>query len=177
MGMDRTLAVQKRRIKEDFTNRCICKPANSETVGKCHACLKNYDVAQAEKVMLPVRRCDPNFGVQGPLYRLPNNPDEDEDENEEAGGSAGGVSRPTFQNTQSGEDDGAAAASSTAEPDDTAAGQRSTRAKTRPQQRKNRKNRKVKSVAPGGTGGVAVLFWWIGIQIVCVIGATVYFMM
>lgn len=145
-------AGKQKKVKEDFTKKCVCKPANQQEVQKCYDCLKNYDVNAAEQVILPVRRCDPNYGIQGPLYRFPTVPGDDDDDS--LGGK--GVSQS----------------------ETTLAAAPIIPAKARiPRPGTQRKNRKIKNVAPSGSSGVFTLVWWIGIQIVCVLGAIVFFVM
>lgn len=144
-------AGKRKKVKEDFTKKCVCKPENQEVVQTCYDCLKNYDVNVAEQVILPVRRCDPNYGIQGPLYRYSSLPGDDDDD------SLGGVKG--VSPTQS---------------DANRAPIIPTKVRI-PRPGKQRKNRKLKNFAPSGVSGVFTLIWWIGIQILCVLGAIVYF--
>ena len=109
----------------------------------------NYDSVSAEAIALPVRRCDPSYGIQGPLYR-PTGPSlaDDNDDDDEV---VGGVSDETAPGSFTGTD------AKTAEP--------STR------QRKS----KLRNTGSNGYSELMTLVWWIGIQILCVIGAIIYF--
>ncbi|KAI5814000.1 hypothetical protein BZA77DRAFT_357235 [Pyronema omphalodes] len=82
-----SLAERIKKVKEDYSKRCICKPQNIEEVEICGKCVMNYDSAAAEAIVLPARKCDPNYGVKGPLYRPTSlyKPDDDQV-------AAGGVS-------------------------------------------------------------------------------------
>jgi hypothetical protein len=75
-----SLAERIKKVKEDYSKRCICKPQNKEEVETCGKCVMNYDSAAAEAIVLPARKCDPNYGVKGPLYRPTGfyKPDDDE---------------------------------------------------------------------------------------------------
>lgn len=107
----------------------------------------NYDTAAAEKLVLPVRKCDPNYGIQGPLYRPtgPINDDDDDDENGVGGVSV--ISSSTLPETST-------------KTTFTSVGQ---------------KKPKQKNIGSNGYADLTNLVWWIGIQILCVIGAIVYF--
>lgn len=136
-----------KKIKEDYTKRCICKPENKEQVELCYKCVLNYDTAAAEKLVLPVRKCDPNYGIQGPLYRPtgPINDDDDDDENGVGGVSV--ISSSTLPETST-------------KTTFTSVGQ---------------KKPKQKNIGSNAYADLTNLVWWIGIQILCVIGAIVYF--
>jgi hypothetical protein len=111
-------------------------------------------------MILPVRRCDPTYGITGPIYRFPNVQDDDDDD--AAGARKGGVSNTLC-------------------PIDTtptaAAAARVRIAKIWYQPTGQRRNRKQKNVAPSAMGGVLTMVWWIGVQILCVIGVVVYFVL
>ncbi|KAF8246445.1 hypothetical protein K440DRAFT_553446, partial [Wilcoxina mikolae CBS 423.85] len=140
-------AVPTPEIKEDYTQRCICKPMNKEQVELCYKCMLNYDSAAAEKLVLPVRKCDPNYGIQGPLYR-PTGPTTDNDDDDENGvGGVSEISSSTFPEIST-------------KTTFTSAGQ---------------KKSKLKNIGSNGYSDLMNLVWWIGIQILCVIGAIVYF--
>lgn len=139
---------KRKKVKEDYTQRCICKPQNQEEVERCFKCMLNYDSAAAEAIVLPVRRCDPNYGIQGPLYR-PTGPrlaDEDDDD-EIVGGVSDEIAPGSFTETNA------------------------KTAETSTRQRKT----KLRNIGSNGYSEPMVLVWWIGIQILCVIGAIIYF--
>jgi hypothetical protein len=145
-----TSGKEKRKVKEDHTNKCICKPENKDTISRCYDCLKNYDVNAAENIIMPVRRCDPNYGITGPLYRGPK-VREDEDDADAVGGSRKGGVSPTKDSHQE------------------------MRVNNGDQPTGQRRNKKQQSLASTTTGEVLTMVWWIGVQIVCIMGAVVYF--
>lgn len=64
-----------KKVKEDFSKRCVCKPENKLLVTKCYNCMINHDIPEAETIILQAQMCDPNYGVREPIYRNTGKPD------------------------------------------------------------------------------------------------------
>ena len=67
--------MKAKKAKEDYTKRCVCEPKNKIVLERCYDCMVKYDVESAGNIILPARMCDPNYGVQEPIYRETSKPE------------------------------------------------------------------------------------------------------